>query len=26
LDADLEHERPEIPNLNFEEPCMALAQ
>ncbi len=26
LKADLERKQPEIPNLNFEEPCMAVAQ
>ncbi len=26
LEADLERKQPEIPNLNFEEPCMAVAQ
>ena len=26
LEADLERKSPEIPNLNFEEPCMAVAQ
>jgi len=26
LGADLEHQRPEIPNLNLEDLCMAVAQ